>query len=153
MPDFRFDDLSVLKTLPLKGELQTFPVPLDLDLDLDLPQIGDQVVAIGFPQIDTVNGEPDQVVTRLAEGMFASYGRITALHSSGRSETNKTPVFEVDTHWPSGMCGGPVLDALGRVIGVVSSSLEGTDAQRDVSWATWIGQLGGFKSVLREIIG
>ncbi len=130
-------DISVLHTQPLSEELHT----LSLDFNTDQLKIGDLVVAVGYPKIDTTAEKFPSIVVHVAEGMFASYGRVTALYPEGRDRTNSTPVFEVDAHWPSGMSGGPVFNAKGHVIGLVSRSIESSDGHKGVGWATWLGKI------------
>lgn len=139
-------DLSVLRTQPLSSELHTF----SLQLSPDHPKIGDQVVAIGYPKIDTITEDLPSVVTRVEEGLFASYGNVIAIHPYGRDRANATPVFEVDAHWPSGMSGGPVLNADGQVIGIVSRSIEASHGHPGVGWATWLGRLPEIGQALRQ---
>ncbi len=106
------------------------------------PRIGDTVVAIGFPGIETFRGDAEEALTTITEGMFAAYGRVTALYPNGRDQSTPTPVFEASSNWPPGMSGGPVLNMRGEVIGIVSRSLQpqsGTDL--GVGWATWLEAL------------
>lgn len=128
-------DVSVLRTQELQEELHTFRV------SAASPKIGDTVVAIGFPQLDVVQGGRLEVAAQLEEGMFASYGTVTALHPNGRDRSNQTPVFEVQAHWPSGMSGGPVFSREGHVVGIVSRSLEASEGFAGCGWATWLAQL------------
>ncbi|MCV0428669.1 MAG: serine protease [Roseibium sp.] len=141
-------DVSVLKTQPLSAELHTLP----LHLRPDYPKVGDQVVAIGYPQIDSIREEMPRFVNRVTEGMYASYGHVTAIHPDGRDKANGTPVFEVDANWPSGMSGGPVLNAHGKVIGLVSRSLEASDEHPGVGWAVWLGRLPEVGHAVRQTI-
>ncbi|MGX9117885.1 S1 family peptidase [Mesorhizobium sp. BHbsci] len=145
---FSSADVSVLRTQPLSAELHT----LSLQLSQDHPKIGDQVVAIGYPQIDTVKEHLPQIVTRVEEGMFASYGQVIAVHLNGRDRANGTPVFEVDAHWPSGMSGGPVLNADGQVVGIVSRSIEASHEHPGVGWATWLGRLPEVGQAMRQAL-
>ncbi|MEI9429204.1 S1 family peptidase [Mesorhizobium sp. Cs1299R1N3] len=141
-------DIAVLRTQPLSAELHTLP----LELSPDDPKIGDHVVAIGYPQIDTVKEHLPRIVTRVEEGMFACYGKVIAVHPNGRDRANGTPVFEVDAHWPSGMSGGPVLNADGKVVGIVSRSLEASDEHHGVGWATWLGRLPEVGRAVRQAL-
>lgn len=103
------------------------------------PRPGDVVAAIGFPEINTFQGDAEAASTIIEEGMFAAYGRVTALHGSGRDMSNPTPVFEVKTNWPPGMSGGPVFNARGEVIGIVSRSiLPDVEGELGLGWATWL---------------
>lgn len=104
------------------------------------PKVGDTVVAVGYPGIEVLAGDERTLQTLAAEGMTAAYGRVTELFPAGRDRANPTPVFEVEADWPRGMSGGPVFNANGEVIGVVSrglSPLEGETTGQ--AWATWLG--------------
>lgn len=106
------------------------------------PRIGDVVVAVGYPQIDTFHGDAERAKTRVAEGMFAGYGVVKALYPQGRDRANPTPVFEVGANWPSGMSGGPVFNMAGEVIGLVSRGLEPSAGETlGTAWATWFEAL------------
>lgn len=128
-------DISVLRTQELHEELHTFQV------SASSPEIGDTVVAVGFPKLDVIKGDRPEVAALLKEGMFASYGTVTALHANGRDRANQTPVIEVESHWPSGMSGGPVFNQEGHVVGIVSRSMERTDGFAGCGWATWLARL------------
>lgn len=78
---------------------------------------------MGFPQLDLSELNDADQSTLLTEGMYGAYGRIVAIHPDGTSSSNRTPVFEVESDWPSGMSGGPVFNRSGEVVGMVSRSL------------------------------
>lgn len=103
------------------------------------PRVGDLVVAMGYPQIELARGPAPNLPTSITEGMFAAYGVVSDLHPRGRDRASPTPVFEVEANWPSGMSGGPVFNAAGEVIGLVSRSLAPADgAPLGTAWATWL---------------
>ncbi len=136
-------DVSVLRTQELQEELHTFQV------SAESPKVGDSVVAVGFPKLDVIQGRRREVAARLDEGMFASYGTVTALHPNGRDKSNQTPVFEVEAHWPSGMSGGPVFNRGGHVVGIVSRSMEAADGFPGCGWATWLACLPELENAAR----
>jgi len=103
------------------------------------PRVGDLVVAVGYPQIELARGPAQNLPTSITEGMFAAYGVVSNLHPRGRDRANPTPVFEVEANWPSGMSGGPVFNAAGEVIGLVSRSIAPADEDAlGTAWATWL---------------
>ena len=107
-------------------------------------RLGDIVAAIGYPELATFRGDSDEAVTTVEEGMFVSYGRVTALYPDGRDRSTPTPVFEVEANWPPGMSGGPVLNVRGEIVGLVSRSmLPENSGHAGMGWATWFEPLGG----------
>lgn len=111
------------------------------------PQIGETVVAIGFPEIDVIQRKSRSDLHTLREGMFASYGRVIAAHPHGLSRTNPTPVVEVEADWASGMSGGPVLNEAGEVVGIVSRSLAPEPGSSvGVGWAACFMLMPGLTS-------
>lgn len=133
-------DLAVLRSAERPPEKLIANLPIRLRQPG--PRIGDVVVAVGYPQIDTFHGDAERAKTRVAEGMFAGYGVVKALYPQGRDRANPTPVFEVGANWPSGMSGGPVFNMAGEVIGLVSRGLEPSEGEAvGTAWATWFEAL------------
>ncbi|WP_313553128.1 serine protease [Brevundimonas sp.] len=133
-------DLAVLRSAERPPE--TMIANLPIRLRQPGPRIGDVVVAVGYPQIDTFHGDAERAKTRVAEGMFAGYGVVKELYPRGRDQANPTPVFEVGANWPSGMSGGPVFNMAGEVIGLVSRGLEPAEGETiGTAWATWFEAL------------
>lgn len=121
------------------------PQALPLQLEAWAPIEGEQVLAFGYPEL-----KPSAIVSEsslqllIEDGLFGAYGTITRLFPCGRDLTNPTPVFEVSAHWPSGMSGGPVVNASGNVVGLVSRSLAPDGELNGVGYAAclpWISEL------------
>lgn len=83
------------------------------------PKIGDEVVAVGFPDLDCKRLDNDAIQYLLSDGMSAAYGRIVDVHPKG-VRNHRTPLIEVEANWPPGMSGGPVFNQHGEVIASVS---------------------------------
>lgn len=115
-------DIAVLQASPL-GPGVNAPHTLPVQMHDWEPTVGEIVLAIGFPELDLSELDAGADSTLLSEGMFAAYGKIVAVHPTGVSETNRSPVFEVESDWPGGMSGGPVFNSRGEVIGIVSRAL------------------------------
>ncbi|MYB75746.1 MAG: trypsin-like peptidase domain-containing protein [Chloroflexi bacterium] len=146
----------------LQGKVELCPIDLtvmatkgaNLDLIRNLPfrsrppcpMVGEQVVALGFPEIEAFEGSVIEARTTISEQMYAAYGTVKSLLRDGRDDTNLTPVFEVQANWSSGMSGGPVLNSNGEVIGIVSRSLGPGDGQPGTGWATMLGGLPDFST-------
>jgi serine protease Do len=122
--------------LPIPETLESLPVRLKGWR----PELGEVVMAIGYPELDCKVTERANLVATLSEGMYAAFGRIVGTHAYGRSRTNPTAVFEVEANWPPGMSGGPVLNIAGEVIGIVSRSLLADKAslQNGTGYGVWI---------------
>ena len=100
------------------------PQVLPMQLSGWQPEIGEHVLAFGYPKLKPAEAMSDSEVRTIVEdGLHCAYGRITRLFPNGRDLTNPTPVFEVEANWPSGMSGGPVVNEQGNVVGIVSRSL------------------------------
>ncbi|OJU48154.1 MAG: hypothetical protein BGO03_17170 [Mesorhizobium sp. 61-13] len=133
-------DIAVLRTRDPQPENMAGTLPIRLRSG---PRVGDTVIALGFPYVDTIKGNADEVRSIISEGgLQAAYGVVTALHPKGRDRSNPTPVFEVEAHWPSGMSGGPVLNSSGEVIGLVSRALDPMPGQFvGTAWGVWLEAL------------
>ncbi|WP_322979270.1 serine protease [Pseudomonas sp. C11] len=104
-----------------------------------VPYPGEIVLAIGFPQLDLSEVDDSAQQALLTEGMFGAYGRITGVHPEGVSSSNRTPVFVVESDWPSGMSGGPVFNRNGEVVGMVSRSLLPEPGKPGIGFAAYFG--------------
>ncbi|MFV8602103.1 S1 family peptidase [Ralstonia pseudosolanacearum] len=100
-----------------------------------IPRHGEIVLAVGFPELDLSELNDADQSALLTEGMYGAYGRIVAIHPNGVSSSNPTPVFQVESDWPSGMSGGPVFNRSGEVVGIVSRSLRGDPGMVGVGYA------------------
>jgi serine protease Do len=101
------------------------------------PTVGEYVLAFGYPHLEaTVQVTESLKQTLIKDGLFSAYGRITCVYRNGRDRMNQTPSFEVEANWPPGMSGGPVVNELGNVIGIVSRSLLPADGLTGTGWAS-----------------
>lgn len=116
---------------PQSPPLHTVPVKLDTP-----PTVGERVLAVGYPELAFEALREDEIAQYLREGMFGVYGTVTNLYPNGREKTRPSPGFEVEANWPSGMSGGPVFNARGEVVGIVSSSLQPGDGAPGIGYAT-----------------
>lgn len=116
---------------PKAPPLHTVPVTFGTS-----PIVGERVLAVGYPELDFEALQEDGIKRYLREGMFGVYGTVTNLYPRGREKTRPSPGFEVEANWPSGMSGGPVFNARGEVVGIVSSSLQPSDEKPGIGYAT-----------------
>lgn len=114
--------------------------------------IGDHVVALGFPHILNVEDNGSTLLEN--DDIYAARGVVVATHSIGRGSSRPTPVIEVECNWPSGMSGGPVFNQRGEVVGVVSSSIDAENGRvAGRGWATWLETFPGVEFLLPSIDG
>lgn len=92
-------------------------------VSLTMPQPGDLVCAVGFPEIRTFKQKSCEVYVP-KEGMAVSYAKVIQVVPE-RGQYEKSPIAIVESDWPGGMSGGPVFDRSGSVVGVVSRELPG----------------------------
>ena len=86
-------------------------------IELCLPLPGQRLWAVGFRQ-----GTIDQDATALTP--LVTSGIVTACFANGRGDRMPSACVEVSMESWGGMSGGPVYDADGRLVGVVSSSFD-----------------------------
>ena len=115
------------------------PQTLPMRMNGWVPHVGEVVLAVGFPELDLSEVDQTQQSALLTEGMYGAYGRIVAVHEHGTSRLNPTPVFQVESDWPSGMSGGPVFNRNGEVVGMVSRSLRADSGHAGAGYAVHFG--------------
>jgi hypothetical protein len=102
----------------------TVVAPQPMPLETGIPRTGQICLGMGYPE--TRIGDRSGLEIQIDELHLATArGRIEEVHPSGRDRSMVSfPAFRTDSHFPSGMSGGPVLDntTQPRVIGVVSCS-------------------------------
>lgn len=116
---------------------ETKPAPCSLPIRLRgrQPKVGEQVFAVGFPELKCEEVDEIRMRSLISEGMHGAYGEIIGFYPHGRDRANPTPVFEVEAEWPSGMSGGPVFNRAGEVVGVVSRSLLSDGDAKGIGYA------------------
>ena len=90
------------------------------------PQIGEEVLAIGYPILGS-KLDPNKATEIFEERMFGASGVVKSVHPTGTSTSKPWPAFEIEGDWEAGLSGGPVINTKGHVIGLVSSSFAPTD--------------------------
>ena len=96
-------------------------------LKVALPLVGERLWAFGYRHgaldIDTALVTP-----------FVSSGLVTAAFPHGRGERMPASCIEVEMDTIGGMSGGPVVNADGNLVGIVSSSIEGGPTYVTLIW-------------------
>lgn len=110
--------------IPRSNSAAGAPFFLGMDLRRWRPEIGAKVVAYGFADLDVGEADADADVARpISQYLYGSAVLITDIEPEDRSRGRPWPFFRVDRDWPGGMSGGPVVNAGGHVVGVVSTGM------------------------------
>ena len=92
-----------------------------------LPLLGERLWAFGYRQ--NVLEDAAALITPLVTS-----GLVTTVYPHGRGERMPASCVEVDMDTQGGMSGGPVVNAAGELIGIVSSSIEGGPSYITLVW-------------------
>lgn len=90
------------------------PVALDR-----MPEVGEVVTGYGFAGLD-VSGDGEGDDRPMTQYLYQSAGRVIEVTPADPASSMPWPRFRVAAEWPSGMSGGPVVNADGNVVGVIS---------------------------------
>lgn len=112
------------------------PMPY-LPVSLDrMPEIGEMVTGYGFAGLDvSSNGEGDD--RPMSQYLYQSAGPVVEVTPADPASSMPWPRFRVAAEWPSGMSGGPVVNAEGNVIGVISRGWTGEADSTATHFAGW----------------
>lgn len=113
----RRSDLMLVSCI-LRSDAQDHWPLMMTPLELTLPLPGERLWAVGYRE-----GDLDDDVVGMS--MFLTSGPVTACYPHGRDRNLPGSCLEVAMEALGGMSGGPVFNEAGRVVGIVSSSLEG----------------------------
>ena len=108
--------------IPRSGSAVGVPFFLVMDLRRWRPEIGAKVVAYGFADLDVSDASAD-ADRPISQYLYGSAARIIDIEPEDRSRGRPWPFFRVDRDWPGGMSGGPVVNADGHVVGIVSTGM------------------------------
>ena len=120
----RLRNVTELASLLIQGSLGVGPSVQYLDMDLRRwrPELGAQVTALGFADLDLDDPEasPDRPISQY---LYQSRATIIDIEQADPTRGRPWPFFRVDRDWPGGMSGGPVLNEDGHVVGIVSTGV------------------------------
>jgi hypothetical protein len=109
---------------------------LPVALTSEPPKLGDIVTGYGFAGLDVAidgNGEERP----MTQYLYQSTGEVLEVTAADPTSTMPWPRFRVSAEWPSGMSGGPVVNAAGNVIGVISRGWSGEADSTATHFAGW----------------
>ncbi len=114
-------------------------------------QLGERVLAVGFPELTMMRRADIRNVVTYSENMFGAIAEVSAVFPHGRDSTHPWPSFEVRGHWPAGMSGGPIFNEEGEVIGLVSSGVNPSYEDTGTGYGLWFSPVLGLDCWLPTI--
>jgi len=114
-------DIAVLQLVP-GGPISPEHVWAIPTLELLPPKEGSHVAAFGYPRSSVLMKAPSDFEVHTDASI--AYGTVMRVHHERRDlGFLKFPCFEANASFDGGMSGGPVLDEVGHVCGIVSTGL------------------------------
>ncbi|WP_071592973.1 serine protease [Serratia sp. S4] len=128
-PQEKFSDVSIMSCSPLSKFNDNEPY-VYVPIEVALPKIGERLWAAGYREVNN-DGTP-------TISFYSTSGLVTEQYSQGRGSYIQGACVEVAMKALGGMSGGPVFNKDGRVVGVISSCLEGHDDDKGPTYVTLI---------------
>ncbi|WP_275230023.1 trypsin-like peptidase domain-containing protein [Novosphingobium album (ex Liu et al. 2023)] len=130
-------NLTEIACLNIGRSHRSSPMPyLPLALTSEPPRVGDIVTGYGFAGLDVAkDGKGED--RPMAQYLYQSTGEVLEIIPADASSTMPWPRLRVSAEWPSGMSGGPVMNAAGNVIGVISRGWTGEADSTATHFAGW----------------
>jgi serine protease Do len=133
----KIKNVTELASLQISRSERPTPMPwLPMALSSQPPQLGEIVTGCGFAGLDLdAGGKGDE--RPMTQYLYESLGEVIEITPADPKSTMPWPRFRVSAEWPSGMSGGPVLNAAGNVIGVISRGWSGVADSSATHFAGW----------------
>lgn len=123
-------ELALLGFVPLIANAAPY---LPLKLRGSMPMKGEILTAYGYANLDVGKFENDAITQYL----YSIAGPVSEVIAADFQSSRPWPKVMVEAHWPSGMSGGPVVDAAGEVVGLVSTSYDGVEQSSVHVFSGW----------------
>lgn len=128
-------EMMVMRIRPSKTRDAGTPF-LPMDLRHWRPQLDEQVMALGFADLDVSDGSAGED-RPMQQYLYGSVGRILDVVPADPRSGRPWPRIHVEAEWPGGMSGGPVFNEDGNVVAIVSSGIGGQDVGTATYFSGW----------------
>jgi len=129
-------ELMVIRIRPPAPSVDGTPY-LKVDFRRWKPQIGEDVLALGYADLDAPLPEEGHPGRPMSQYLYGSIGRIIDIEPADGARGRPWPVIRVDADWPGGMSGGPVFNETGHVVGLVSTGFSGQGGATATIFSGW----------------
>lgn len=110
---------------------------LSVDFRYWRPRLGEQVLALGYADLDVPSFESTDADRPMSQNLYGSLGSIVQIEPADGARGRPWPMIRIDANWPGGMSGGPVFNEAGHVIGLVSAGFEGEGGASATFFSGW----------------
>ncbi len=128
-PEPKYSDVGILSYSPF-SKFKDKEDYLFAPIEVSVPKIGERLWATGYREIFN-DGVP-------TISFFVTSGLVTEQYLEGRGAHINGPCIEVAMQALGGMSGGPVFNAEGRVVGIISTCLEGQSDSKGPTYVSLI---------------
>ncbi|MDN3556841.1 S1 family peptidase [Halomonas maura] len=128
-PEPKYSDVGILSYSPF-SKFKDNDNYLFAPIEASVPKIGERLWSTGYREILN-DGVP-------TISFFITSGLVTEQYLEGRGAHINGPCIEVAMQALGGMSGGPVFNVEGRVVGVISSCLEGQDDSKGPTYVSLV---------------
>ena len=121
-------DISILLLQPRNDQEACRSIIKRLPMTVDPPQVGAEIIALGYPtsEINLPRNDSEVTEINLKVKPSISTGRVLDIHRSCRDSCIiRFPSFSVDAKFPEGMSGGAVFNEQKELCGLVCSGGDG----------------------------
>jgi hypothetical protein len=119
-------DVSLLSCTLNSDAFAEYPLML-APIQISLPLIGERLWAFGYRH-EGLDRDAALITPLVSSGL------VSAVFPQGRGERMASPCIEVEMDTKGGMSGGPVVNANGDLVGIVSSSFDGGPSYVTLIW-------------------
>lgn len=120
-------DICYLRMNPM-FKYSLLPVSQKITVTLHAPEIGERIVAFGYPRSE-ISTQELEITTKVTP--MTAIGKVIEVFPEGRDRMLPFPVFRTSARFDAGMSGGPVFNNSGKLCGIICSNMAPFEAGHD----------------------